>query len=183
MHDRRLVLFPRDAHASTPDVSALIKELTTAGFVEGESRHRQGAYMPGHRFMSLITFLGCSPKVSMGDDIANESNRYYIEVPAPTEAITVIRDAREISARCPGCGSRQSLSGSVSVEVAMVCSQCGFSAPPYEWNWRHRVGFGRVWINVWGVHEGEAVPGEELLQRLEKLTGFAWNYAWCHEKR
>ena len=179
MHDRRLVLFPRDAQAPSPDVSVLIKELRAAGFIEGESRHRQGAYMPGPRFMSLITFLGCSPSVAMEDDTADDSNRYTVEMPAATDDISVIRDDREVVAPCPGCGSTQSLPLSLAPDAAMVCSHCGFGAPAYEWNWRHRVGFGRVWINVWGVHEGEAVPGEELLQSLERLTGYAWNYAWC----
>jgi predicted RNA-binding Zn-ribbon protein involved in translation (DUF1610 family) len=179
MQAERLVLFPKDARSPVPDAAVLLAELGQAGLIGNESKQRTGTYLPGPRFMALLTFLGCSPTVAPGDDAMEDPNQYFVELPPPTPDISLIRDDRAPPGKCPACGNAVSLPETISAETNMVCDHCGFAAPPYAWHWHHRVGFGRVWINVWGVHEGEAVPGEELLQRLEKLTGFVWNYAYC----
>ncbi len=48
----------------------------------------------------------------------------------------------------------------------------------YRWNWRRQAGFGRCWIDVHGVHEGEAVPTDTFLALLENLSGVVWDYAY-----
>ncbi|KPK11937.1 MAG: hypothetical protein AMJ68_03815 [Acidithiobacillales bacterium SG8_45] len=183
MNKFRLVLFPDDAESQAPDRKRLFDGLLSAGLIGSAPASDANIYHPGERFMTLLIFLGCSPTVSMADDPDhdNNPNQYYVEFPAATPEITVIQDTSKVSPRCPKCGKANSnwYSPLTSAGEMRECVQCGLQAKAYEWNWRHRLGFGRAWINIWGVHEGEAVPGDKLLETLEKLTGLVWNYAYC----
>jgi len=183
MNKYRLVLFPQDVDSHAPDQKQLLTGLHLAGLIGSATEPDSSIYRPGNRFMTLLTFLGCSPTVSTADDLDHNdnSNHYYIELPAESTEITVVQNSRKVSPRCPQCGKINSswhtpLASAVEVHE---CDKCGLQAKAHEWNWRHRLAFGRIWINIWGVHEGEAVPGEELLETLEKLTGLVWNYAYC----
>jgi hypothetical protein len=181
----RLILFPDDAKSFVPDKKLLIDGLLTAGLIGAPSEHDANVYHPGSRFMTLLTFLGCSPNVSMAEDSSHDDdpNRYYVELAGPTQDISVLQDDRKFFPRCPQCGqtSSQWHSPLLSAESLHKCEKCGMQAKAHEWDWRRHLGFGRVWINIWGVHDGEAVPGEGFIDLLEKLTGFVWNYAYCRK--
>ena len=183
MNTVRLVLYPADAESAAPDRRRLLDGLLSAGLLGSQSDRGAGLYQPGSRFMSLVTFLGCSPTVSMTEDPNDDDtpNRYYIELPEPTVDISVIQDNRSIQPKCPHCGKTNShWCSPVSTALeSHACEHCGKESRAHQWNWRRRLGFGRVWINIQGVHDGEAVPGEKLLDTLEKLTGFVWDYAFC----
>ena len=183
MNRSRLVLFPENAESPAPDQIRLLDGLLSAGLIGSATDPGVNVYHPGNRFMMLLTFLGCSPTVSMVDDPDRDDdpNRYFIEFPPVTKEITVIQDTRKISPRCPHCGKTSASwhSPLTSAGELHECDHCGLHVKAHDWNWRHRLGFGRVWINIRGVHEGEAVPGEQLLETLEKLTGLVWDYAYC----
>ncbi|MFV1998314.1 MAG: hypothetical protein ACC641_09925 [Acidiferrobacterales bacterium] len=138
--------------------------------------------LPGPKFMSLITFLGCSPTVSKTTENDTQSaNEYFIDVTDRSDLIVAVCGTPRQAPRCPQC-KQVAPDWNKSPEagdVDLVCAICGFGSPCSGWDWGHRAGFGRQWINIWGVHEGEAVPGEKLLNSLQEISGFAWNYAWC----
>lgn len=181
----RLILFPDDAQSPIPDQKLLFDGLQSAGLVGVPSNRDANIYCPGDQFMRLLTFLGCSPTVSMADESNDNDNpnNYYIELAEPTQDISVLQDDREFSPRCPQCGKSNSQWHSPLTSAASIyrCNECGMQAKAHEWDWRRHLGFGRTWLNIWGVHDGEAVPSEKLLELLEKLTGFVWNYAYSRK--
>lgn len=141
--------------------------------------------LPGPKFMSLVTFLGCSPTVSNATTGETQTaNEYYIEVAGSSKSAVAICGTTQQPPRCPRC--KQVVSNwsdsSETGEIDLVCAKCGFSSQWGGWDWRHQAGFGRQWINIWGVYEGEAVPGEKLLNSLQEISGFSWNYAWCRNQ-
>lgn len=178
----RLVLFPREAD-SQPVTSFIIRDhLFELEMTNGVAQRDKTLLLPGPAFMSLITFLGCSPAVPMA--MAGETqtaNQYFIEVAASSDSIIAICGTPRQTPRCPQCklAVPNWNDSPETVGVQSVCANCGFSSQLGSWDWRHRAGFGRQWINIWGVHEGEAVPGEKLLNSLQEISGFAWNFAWC----
>lgn len=149
----------------------------------GVSRQDSSLYLPGPAFMTLISFLGCSPSVSMAADDDQALNPYFIEVTDSGDSIVAICGALRRAPRCPQC-KRVATDWNDALATAntgLFCAQCRFDSQLSGWDWRHQSGFGRQWINIWGVHEGEAVPGEKLLESLHKLSGLVWNYAWCRQ--
>lgn len=179
-HLPRLVLFPQDAENPPVAKSAMRHHLLELKLMSAMSRRHPHLHLPGSEFMSLVTFLGCSPAVSMTADEDQAPNPYFIEAVDIHKSVVSICGASHRAPRCPQCRREVSDWSDVSaVGGELVCSQCGFNSPLSGWDWRHRAGYGRQWINVWGVYEGEAVPGDKLLESLHTLSGVAWNYAWC----
>lgn len=176
------MLFPQDAKSPPVSPAVLVDQLSELGLI-GSSIPSQGStYLPGAAFMRLITFLGCSPAVTLdaGGD-GDTPNQYFIEVGDSHDSVVAICGMNKALPRCPEC-RHTSAAGSeldAPVDVMLVCDQCGFRSPIYGWDWRHQAGFGRCWVSIRGVHEGEAVPGEKLLNTLQTLSGLDWNYAWC----
>ena len=112
--------------------------------------------------------------------VNDRSNQYFVEVSEVHDSVVAMGDVERVVARCPQCKSkllnRERPEGDISIEYG--CDNCGFQSPLFGWDWRHQAGFARHWISIWGVYEGEAVPGEKLLNTLQKVTGLVWNYAW-----
>ena len=44
-------------------------------------------------------------------------------------------------------------------------------------NWRQTGGCARVFLDIWGIHTGEAAPGEQLLERL----GADWRFFYTED--
>lgn len=150
----------------------------------GISQQDSALYLPGLEFMTLISFLGCSPSVSMAEaDDHQAPNPYFIEITDCGESIVAICGALRTAPRCPKCKHVVTdwNDALATTNTELFCAQCGFHSPLSGWDWRHQAGFGRQWINIWGVHEGEAVPSEKLMDSLRKLNGGVWNYAWCRQ--
>ncbi len=179
------MLFPWDAD-SKPVTSSVIRDhLLALEITSGVAQRDKTLLLPGPAFMSLITFVGCSPTVSMATAGETQAaNEYFIEVADSSKSVVAICGAPRQAPRCPRCKQvAPDWSDSPETgEAELVCAKCGFSLQWGGWDWRHQAGFGRQWINIWGVHEGEAMPGEKLLNSLKEISGFAWNYAWCRRQ-
>ncbi len=184
MPRNRLLLFPQDAESPPVSVAVLVRQLTALGLIGSRVQPHGLTYLPGTEFVRLITFLGCSPTVVMdaGGD-SDTPNQYYIEVGEARDSVVAICGASKALPRCPECKHTLSEWNGLDtpVDIELVCNQCGFRSPLYAWDWRHQAGFGRCWVSVRGVYEGEAAPGEKLLNTLHKLNGSDWSYAWCHD--
>lgn len=184
MSQNRLVLFPQHAESQPVSSATVIDQLSGLGLIGNSTCPGGSSYLPGPEFMRLITFLGCSPVVSNGEGgDSDRPNQYFVEVSDVHDSAVAICGVNKTGPRCPECKHKPSgwsVSGS-TVNFALTCDQCGLQAPLYVWDWRHQAGFGRIWISIWGVHEGEVVPGEKLLNTLHKLSGLVWNYAWCRD--
>jgi hypothetical protein len=180
----RLILFPSSPDTAVPESGHWRNALRDIGLIgDVLPALGTGCFRAGPEFLSCITFLGCSPALDLGFDESggDESpNRYYIELP-PTADVPVMIGQPARAPRCPHCRSELvdwEASPTTNVLAELACPQCGQSTVLYRWQWRHQVGFARFWIDIRGVHEGEAVPTDSFLSRLENLTGVVWNYAY-----
>lgn len=176
----RLALFPQDTENSPVAMAAMRHHLLELKLTGEESLRHPGLYLPGPQFMSLISFLGCSPVVSMTADEDQAPNPYFVEIVDICKSVVSICGASHRAPRCPQCKCEAAdWNHAAEPDTGLVCAQCSFRSPLSGWNWRHQAGYGRYWINIWGVYEGEAVPADKLLESLRTLSGVAWDYAWC----
>ncbi|MEJ2106197.1 MAG: hypothetical protein P8X48_02560 [Acidiferrobacteraceae bacterium] len=179
----RLILFPSVADAIPPDLHQWRASLLDAGLTGAPlSSSGDECFRTGKRFLDFVSFLGCSPTLNLdGSESDKDSpNTYSIEVPVPVAEVQFLGDPAG-APRCPGCGAgfadwRDHMPDKVQDELP--CPHCGKGFAAMAWNWRRQAGFGRYWINVRGVHEGEAVPTDSLLAALKRLSGVVWDYAY-----
>jgi hypothetical protein len=183
----RLVLHPADPFEAPLARDGLLLALRTAGFIAAPlPALGQGCYQPGARFMQCLTFLGCAPVAEPGgpeNEGDTRPNLYYVELsPDHNRPMTIHGDTLR-APRCPRCKSTwpEAIRRLQSAPFERVtCPSCGDERPLYEWNWRQQLAYGRQWISVWGVHHGEAVPADALLELLGQQSGREWRYAYCH---
>lgn len=178
-----LVLHPEVPTAVPADENALRVALTAQGllgesFPHGGQRH----YRPGDRFLQLITFLGCSPVVALGQPGPTGEDFCHIALVGPGPVPRFYAGTNVKPPRCPGCGYRaEDWPAAVAAweqdhSARWRCPVCGREYHAPELKWRQCAGFARFFIEIYGVFEGEAVPGEELLDGLKVSTGMGWTY-------
>lgn len=182
--DNILYLAPRDFDVIPENPVALISALQEIELI-GESFEYVGHehYRPGDEFITLITFLGCSPVISLGEPGKTGEEFSHIAFEGPLEKPRFIAGDNIKIPRCPHCGHRfdpwQSLIEDWEKNPEgqkWPCPECGNTVSAPQLRWRKCAGFGRFFIKVWGIFESEAVPNPNLLSILEKQTGSPWQH-------
>lgn len=185
MTDNILYLHPREPH-QTFDSGATIEALRALGFIGGSFTFKGAEhYRPGEEFLHLLTFLGCSPVVALGEPGLTGEEFCHIEFTRVTEQPRFVAGENIKVPRCRHCNQRIDNWNAVietwrsqGVEQ-WHCPSCGKDTPLHRLKWKQCAGFGRQFIKVWGIFEGEAVPGEELMNALRKITNSEWDYFYC----
>lgn len=189
MAENLLVLCPDDSSTIPGDIPALSSALREAGFI-GEPTEFEGEkhYRPGADFLTLVTFLGCSPVIAMGEPGVTGEGFCHIAFDGPLEQPRFVAGDNLKIPRCPGCGHRfedwQALSDEWQQQPAanFDCPDCGRTLNASQLRWRKSAGFGRFFIKVWGIFESEAVPNPNLLSILEKSTGAPWQHFYIRQQ-
>lgn len=193
----KLLLYPDDPDCPVPAIEVLSAGLRSLGLL-GEPFQCRGEtrYLAGERFLQLITFLGCSPNIELEppasrselDTVCESGRLCHILLASSPERLRFRMDPKMTPPRCPQC--RQPVSEWQALRQAWEddpgnlrwqCSACGHPGTLTELNFRRRGGFGRMFIEVWGIYPSEAVPGESLLAALAELGGTPWNYLYVQE--
>ncbi|MGD8514698.1 MAG: hypothetical protein PVF52_03720 [Granulosicoccaceae bacterium] len=183
MQDNCLVITPCDPQASLPavdDMLALLRDIGLAA--DGFDWHGAQHYLPGERFLDLITFLGCSPSINI-EPSGDGSEFCHIAIARyDTPQVFAADNAR--TPRCLHC--KQELPNwrdwQYSPLVEYACPHCGEPLRLDRLNWRRTVAIARGALYIYGVHDSEAVPSELLLLALEKHTGKRWAYCYQQHK-
>lgn len=182
MADNILYLHPRDPHIEV-DTRALTEALHDIGLI-AEPFLFQGTehFKPGEEFLHLLTFLGCSPVVSLGEPGLTGDEFCHIEFTTVTAEPRFISGDNIKVPRCRHCNHRiddwTTLLDTWRSDGTdqWYCPSCGKVTPLHRLKWKQCAGFGRQFIKVWGIFEGEAVPGEELMNALRTATHQEWDY-------
>lgn len=184
----QLILLPAAPQATLPDKRALLYRLEQCGFIGTPLMFNgQQHYRPGDNFLQLMTFLGCSPVVALGEPGATGDEFCHIQLDGPSDALRFIGGSNVKTPRCPGCGFRVETWPALvedwlaNPESIWRCPLCGKEYALPRLRWRQCAGFGRLFLRVWGIFEGEAVPSEELLKVLREVSGLEWQYFYYHQ--
>lgn len=178
----KLVLYP-DVSLPPPAPAAIFAVLRDFGVIggpfelDGRTHYRTG---PG--FLDHLSFLGCSPAIELDPPAtglieAARSGRFcHVQLHPPTHAPRVRHRAGQ-GPRCRACRSDLMLDALTSAEDHFACPGCGRIAAAAGVNWRQAGGCARLFLDIWGIHTGEAVPGEQLLAGL----GEAWRFFYLED--
>jgi hypothetical protein len=188
MAANQLILHPAQSIAVLRNKRDLLYRLEQMEFIGAPLMfNNQQHYRPGARFLQLLTFLGCSPVVALGEPGVTGEEFCHVQLDGPYEQASFIGGSNVKVPRCPGCGFRVE-TWSVLVEQWQAaperpwhCPLCGKEYQVPQLRWRQCAGFGRFFLRIWGVFEGEAVPSEELLQALREVSGFEWQYFYYRQ--
>ncbi len=195
----KLLLTPNDPQVVPADAESLVRELGILGFA-GTPFLLLGRthYLPGDRFLELVTFLGCSPVVALGppldapaDPAAHADAFCHVGIRYAGEHPEFISGRNTAPPRCRECRHREPdwqkmiEAWRSSPEVyRWLCPTCGHHASPFELDWRQSAGFGRFFLEIWGIHPAEAVPGPALLETLRHAAGEPWgHFYWQGDER
>lgn len=184
MAENLLYLCPANAETAPRDYPALIDILKQEGFIGGTiDVDGEEHYKPGDEFLSLITFLGCSPVIALGEPGKTGDEFCHIAIDEPSPSPRFVAGDNIKVPRCPGCGHRFEQWAplveaweSEPQAAAFTCPACEKPLTAPQLRWRKCAGFGRFFIRVWGIFESEAVPNPNLLSTLEKSTGGPWQH-------
>jgi len=199
MPDYVLILHPVDPTASV-EIADLYTTLRALGLIGAPLPmpevacqtliypDRSNWYSAGPELLERVTFLGCSPVIRLAATHDGDTGfcRICLSPPLPYPIWCAPLDV--LPPRCPRCRApdatwRMALPAWEADPVASrrVCPACGHSAPLHQWRLREVAGFGRSYVELWGIHHGEAVPGEALLTALTQLSGGPWRWFYWSE--
>ena len=175
----RLILHPKYINDAPEDISILISLLTDINLISGAQDNSQH-YLPGNEFIQLITFLGCSPEINLSPE---DGDKYcYITISDIASDAQCLGHTATVKPKCPKCRAKldnwQQVENWQSAKTHINCNKCGETFPMHKLKWRQEAGYARFIISVANIHPHEAVPSENLLIALERLTGFEWNYCY-----
>ena len=181
MNNASLVLCPLDPYWTPPDDPSLRYFLQSIQLI-GEPYQNQSLFLAGDRFLELVAFMGCSPGISLDP---GDNSRSFCSIHMPPHAVTVEFHCGDHAhtPRCPRCRSPVSnwqdkitdweRRGAGSL---WTCPDCKHEASPWQYNWRRSAGFGRCFIEINDIFPKEAIPQQQLLDKLNSHYGVSWHY-------
>jgi hypothetical protein len=165
-----LVLCPANPAWAPDDLAGLVGSLRQCGLI-GANR-QPGLFNTGAAYLELITYLGCSPQIALGEAESATTIRLNGPFDKPE-----FRSSAKAKPRCRLCWQTLALDKfPVRPDETVTCVHCKISSRAVELDWRRKAAFGRFFIEISNVFESEAVPGEALLDALGSATGQAWDY-------
>ena len=141
-------------------------------------------FSAGHRFLELITFLGCSPHIEISPSKDEKTGFCYVQIAVLKTGPEYI--AGGLTNRQPRCSHcRDSVpqwrtawkrGGKNPNSVSVTCPSCGTSQALTTLHWPKDTGFAQFYLLVENIFPGEAVPVPELMALLGKFSGCDWRY-------
>ncbi len=127
-------------------------------------------YATGEHFLSLLTFMGCSPNIEL--EVQDNKPYCYIET-AVVKQMQFISGKNTKYPACPNCKIKLN---------APLCPDCNETLNITKINWRKSAFIASSWICIDNIYELEAIPSDQLLNALEIKTGVKWKPAYIRQK-
>ena len=123
-------------------------------------------YATGDDFLSLLTFMGCSPDIAL--EPQNDKPYCYVEINS-LDLPQFISGKNTQYPPCPHCKEKLE---------SPKCKSCHTTIDFTKLNWRKSAFVSRSWITIGNIYELEAIPSDQLLNALKNKTGVRWKPAY-----
>lgn len=176
MTDHFLVLYPRRPDWAPENPAVLVDALNAIGFLGAE--RSPGLYSAGPAYLELVTYLGCSPHITLGEN----EDATVIRISGIFDSPQFVHGGNLKPPRCPQC--RKTLAKpapSLEANADLRCSHCGHGGKVCEFDWRRSAACGRIFLEISNVFESEAVPGDSLAASLAQASGEVWDYCYLRK--
>jgi hypothetical protein len=171
----KLYLYPESRFVIV-DTKELKEQLKSQQFIG--TKISKNRYSTGDKFLSLLTFMGCSPDIEL--EPQDDKPFCYIEIES-SESTRFISGVNTKPAPCPKC--RSAIKTIPKPDDGILrCPYCDFLIEVSKLNWRKSALLANSCIVIGNIYELEAVPNDELLLSLENLTSIKWKAAYIREK-
>ncbi len=163
----KLCLYPDDPQYKfdKEKLQAVLQNLKFIGDALSSKR-----YSTGNEFLSLLTFMGCSPNIEL--EPQNDKPYCYIEIEA-YEQPQFISGKNTKYPPCPQCKEKLN---------SQVCSNCNTTLDLTKPNWRKSAFIASSWVCIGNIYELEAIPSDQLLNTLESETSVRWKPAYIRQE-
>jgi hypothetical protein len=174
-----LILHPADPNWTPVDSNIIFSCLRDIELISDKikdaSNKQDQCYLAGDKFLSLITFMGCSPNIIFTAE--STSDKFcFIRIKETLNVITAITSKHSHAPRCPTCNKAEKNWRATMTATELICTACEQSFQPWLFNWRKSAGFCRAHIEITEIYPKEAIPQPDLLDQLKDKTGVDWQY-------
>ncbi len=170
----KLILYTSNTEAPAPEAKALIKVLSKLRLIGQPMDSEKNSFLAGERFLQLISFVGCSPNISLSPQA--EDSFCHLAIKGPFNQPQLVWNENCRPPNCPACQKPISNWKEFSGISEIRCNQCGETSELSSINWGRRAGYGHMFIEINNIFPGEAQPVDELFEQLHNLTGTKWGY-------
>lgn len=175
----KLIFFPENPDNSVNE-NLLKTELNAIKFIN-ETAYSDNHYLPGDHFLSLLTFLGCSPNINLAP--TDSEDHCYISFIQKSEEIQCLGFTNTVNPKCPNCKKRianwKTENWNRTGEICQ-CDKCLTNTLYAKLNWKQEAGFGRCGFEISHIYPHEAVPTDQLLNALQDISDFKWSYCYTN---
>lgn len=160
----KLMLYPSDS-SYLYDGDKMVYFLKSKELIENNIGGNR--YSTGSQFVSLLTFMGCSPDI----ELEPQNNKPYCYVELETrDKPEFVSGSNLKKSRCTHCKKE--------ITTPFICPHCQQAHKPEKINWRKTAFLAQSWITIGNIYELEAIPSDLFLDALEKETGTKWKPAY-----
>ena len=175
----RLIFFPKNTQLLVND-ELILKTISRINFIN-KVPYEKNHYLPGEHFLSLLTFLGCSPNINLTP--TPDQAHCFVSLLSPTEDPQCLGYTNTCNPKCPNCTKRIAnwkTDNWQKTGASCQCDKCGTQLTYAELNWKQECGFARCGFEIAHIHPHEAVPTDQLLEALEEKTRAEWLYCYTN---
>lgn len=181
----KLVLHPIDP-MNVPAYAGLLEVLCDLGLIGAAfTLNGRRHYRTGPGFLDHISFLGCAPSIELDPprseaEAAALAGRFcHVHLPEHgTTARLRLRTGQRPRCRTCRCGIDPP---AFVAPAGITCPGCGKVSPAERLNWRQAGGYAGLFLDIWGIHTAEAVPGDRLLDALGRAGGCPWTFFYIED--
>ena len=189
----RLVLYPTILEEENIEPKC-IQLLQDNEFISSTwSYNKEDFYLAAKKFTTLLMFCGCAPRIQFSPEENGEPGSNFVAVKFISLANNSFYPGKNpFNYTCSRCKTAIPITDSkIADSISFVnkniegagffCPSCAHEYFYQKINWRRKAGFGKFFIEIRGIFESEALPSDELLQMLTRLTHSQWAYFYAQD--
>ncbi len=183
-HTGRLLLRTQDPFL-LPEQALLTARLSEAGLLGTPLEGGNHAFAVGERFLQLVTFAGCSVRIELSP--VGDAPFCHIRFTGPFQWPVFLSGRNTRPPRCRNCRSplrnwkETAPAWDKAAPTSVTCPSCGEASPPWDYDWKEKAGFGRLFIQIEEIFPGEATPTPELMALLSGSSGCEWRHFYIQD--